>query len=190
MIRTGITCGTMPKRIACKPRAAARDDALGRLAVHGLDRLGIKLAERADVACHDREHAGEGAEAHDIDPYERPDQRVDPADGIGEAPRQELDDALRHNVARRQEAEREGEDRRQQRAEEGDGDGLGQRMERNVQSWVPGEGGIIRPMKVPSWTSPAPSRPKENSSRSTAMSARPASRAMMPIVMARCRAEP
>jgi len=60
--------------------AARRPDAFDLLAVSGLDRLGEQLAERAEIRHRNREHAGEGTETDDIDPDQRPDQRVDAAD--------------------------------------------------------------------------------------------------------------
>ena len=109
--------------------AAQRGHALDRLAVGGLDGFGIELAEGAEIAGHDGEHAGEGAEPDDIDPDQRPDQRIDAADRVERAPGEEVHDAVGDDVARGEEAEREGEDGGEDRAEEGDGDGLEQRLD-------------------------------------------------------------
>ena len=57
-------------------------DAFAVLLVGGLDRLREQLAEGAEVRGHDREHAGERSEPDDVDPDQRPDQRVDAADGV------------------------------------------------------------------------------------------------------------
>src|SRR5690606_11994928 len=85
--------------------AAGRGDPVDRLAVGGLDRFREELAEAADVGGHDGQRAGEGSEAHDIDPDQCPDQDVDAADRVERTPGQEAHDALRGDVARGEQAD-------------------------------------------------------------------------------------
>ncbi len=59
-----------------------------------------------------------------------------------------------------------------------------------AQSCVPGDGGTIIPRNVPSWTMPVPSRARENSSRTSAKMARPASAATTAAVVHISRGEP
>ena len=65
--------------------AAGSADALDLLPVGGLDGFGEQFAERAEIRHRDRQHAGERTETDDIDPDQRPDQRVDAADRIRES---------------------------------------------------------------------------------------------------------
>ena len=65
--------------------AAGGPDALDLLLVGGLDRFGEQFAERAEIRHRNRQHAGKGAKTDDVDPDQRPDQRVDAADRIEEA---------------------------------------------------------------------------------------------------------
>ena len=60
--------------------------------------------------CQDRQHAGERAEADDVDPDQRPDQRIDAADGVEPAARQEMHDRGWRRRCAPPEAERQGED--------------------------------------------------------------------------------
>ena len=76
----------------------------------------------------DREHAGEGAEPDDIDPDQRPDQRVDAADRVEEAARPESAKTLggRRSCAASKPTGNASSGR-EQRAEERDRERLGER---------------------------------------------------------------
>ena len=87
--------------------AAGGPDALDLLPVGGLDRLGKQFAERAEIRHRDRQHAGERAETDDIDPDQRPDQRIDAADRIEKPAHRKADEVRRNDVARRQQADRQ-----------------------------------------------------------------------------------
>ena len=75
--------------------AAGGTDTLDLLLVGGLDRLGEQLAERAEIRDRDRQHAGKRAEADDVDPDQRPDQRIDAADRIEETAHRKAEDDWR-----------------------------------------------------------------------------------------------
>ncbi len=109
--------------------AACRLDALDRLVVSVLDGLGEQLAENGQVRRHDGENARKGPEANDIDPDERPDERIDASDRVERAPCKELDEAAGHDVSRGEQAQRKRDERCQKGAEKGDGKRLCHRPE-------------------------------------------------------------
>ena len=74
--------------------AAGRPDTLDLLLVGRLDRLGEQFAERAEVTHRNRQHAGKGAKTDDVDPHQRPDQRIHAADRIEEAADRKPEDVL------------------------------------------------------------------------------------------------
>src|SRR3954454_10950495 len=86
--------------------AAGSPDALDLFPVGGLDRLGKQFAERTEVRQRDLQHPGKRAETDDVDPHQRPDQRVDTADGIEEPAYREANQIRRNDVPRRQQADR------------------------------------------------------------------------------------
>ncbi len=91
-----------PKRDLVQRRAADGADAFDFLLVRGLDGFGKQLAERAEIRRRDGEHAGERAEADDIDPDQRPDQRIDTANTVEKTPGRETNERKRHDVSRGQ----------------------------------------------------------------------------------------
>ena len=108
--------------------AAGGADAFDLLLVGGLDRLREQFAERAEIRHRNRQHAGERAEADDIDPHQRPDQRIDAADRIQEPAHRKAQQVRRNDVARRQQADRQREHRRERRAEQRDRQRLAERL--------------------------------------------------------------
>ena len=121
------------------------------LLVGGLDRLGEQLAERAEIRHRDRQHAGERAEADDVDPDQRPDQRIDAADRIEKAAHRKADELRRNDVPRRQQADRQRHHGRQRGAEQRDRQRLAQRRRDRPAATSPGSGGIISIAIQPSW---------------------------------------
>ncbi len=109
--------------------AAGSSDALDLLLVGAFNGLGEQFAQGAEIRHRDGEHAGKRAETDDIDPHQRPDQRVDAADRIQEAPHGETEDGGRHDVARGEQADRQRHERGQRRAEQRDRQRLAERRE-------------------------------------------------------------
>ena len=109
--------------------AAGSPDALDLLPVGGLDRLGKQFAERAEVGQRDRQHTGKRAEANDVDPHQRPDQRIDTADGIEETAHRKAQTSRGNDVPRRQQTERQRENGGDGGAEQRNRQGFAQRRE-------------------------------------------------------------
>ena len=109
--------------------AAGRPDALDLLLVGGLDRFGEQFAERAKIRHRNRQHAGERPEADDVDPDQRPDQRIDAADRIEKAANRKAEDTRRNDVPCRQQADRQREQRGKGRAQQRDRQGFAERNE-------------------------------------------------------------
>ncbi len=108
--------------------AAGSSDTFDLLLVGALDRLGEQFAERAEIRHGNREHARERAEAYDIDPDQRPDQRVDAADRVQETAYRKPDD-IRHDVARREQADRQRHQRGDRGAKQRDRQRLAERLQ-------------------------------------------------------------
>ena len=91
--------------------AAGRPDALNLLFVGSLDRLREQFAERAEIRHRNRQHTGKGTKTDDVDPHQRPDQRVYPADRIEEASDRKPKDTRRYDISRRQQTDRQSNQR-------------------------------------------------------------------------------
>ena len=87
--------------------AAGSPDALDLFLVGSLDGFGKQFAERAEIGQRNRQHAGKRAEANDVDPHQRPDQRIDAADGIERAAHRKAQPPRGNDVPRRQQTERQ-----------------------------------------------------------------------------------
>ncbi len=107
--------------------AAGGADALDLLLVRTFNGLGEQLAECAEIRHRNRQHAGKGTETDDIDPDQRPDQRIDAADGIEKSPHRKTEDIGRHDVLCRQQADRQRGNRGDRGAEQRDRQGFSER---------------------------------------------------------------
>ncbi len=82
-------------------------NAFDLLAIGTLDCFREQFPECAEIRCRDRQHAGKRSKSNNVDPHQRPDQRVDAADRIQKPPHRETKEDRGNDVTRREQAERQ-----------------------------------------------------------------------------------
>jgi hypothetical protein len=102
-MKTGTTLRQVAVADDLERSGPGRAHALHLLAVDVLDRLGVELGQGAHVGDEDRQHAGQRPETHGAHEDEAPDELVDTAEDVEDAPHDLAQEAEGHRVARAEE---------------------------------------------------------------------------------------
>ena len=129
----GSTCGNSPNRTASRlVPPLASTDSRARSSVDSIaSENNLPSAPVSETAI--ARIPANGTEADDADKDQRPDQRVDAADGVEAAADREANDGMGRGIAGGEKADRECDDGRNQGSQERDGQRLAHRLEQQVE---------------------------------------------------------